>query len=166
MARPLKNMKKDFRQLKQFIAALPKLASNAYENFIQDNFEAESFEDVRVKKWPKRKGKERGRRKLLVKSGALRRSLNSRMYKRPKRIEIIFSSNLPYAKIHNEGGSFQKSTTVRGHRRRTKRGVVSVRRHKRQQRVQIPERQFMGPSARFRKNFGAYIERRLSKLNR
>ena len=51
MARPLKNMKKDFRQLKQFIAALPKLASNAYENFIQDNFEAESFEDIRVKKY-------------------------------------------------------------------------------------------------------------------
>lgn len=77
------------------------------------NFRKQGFDDENIEKWQPRKGsfysgiarlrkrerKESGRA-ILVKSGALRRSLK---YYRSGLSSVIITSNLPYANAHNEG---------------------------------------------------------------
>jgi phage gpG-like protein len=75
------------------------------ENFVKDNFKSESFAG---RKWPARKSRDRSDRrnpdsprKLLIKTSTLLRSIKVQR----KGDSIVVSSNVPYAKIHNEGGT-------------------------------------------------------------
>lgn len=167
MAKKLKHMKRDFKRLENFLAQLPRHAANAYENFVQDNFEREAFEDKGLEQWPKRKRtKGKGSRKLLVNSGALRRSFSHRIEQRGKTKVIVFSSNVPYAKIHNEGGVIKGSAKVRAHSRRTKFGKVNVRSHQRKVNFRVPQRQFMGESKSFDDSLQEYIQEQLIKISK
>ena len=51
-----------------------------------------------------------------------------------------FTSNQPYATLHNEGG--KGSVTVRKHQRKRKGNTHNVRQHMRK--VNMPQRQFVG----------------------
>lgn len=62
------------------------------------SFETKSFGG---KAWPKRILENKG--SLMIQSGALRRSINAKV----SGFTITFTSNLPYAKIHNEGGKIK-----------------------------------------------------------
>ncbi|KAA6304938.1 hypothetical protein EZS27_043411, partial [termite gut metagenome] len=63
------------------------------------NFERKAFFD---KKWPERKYDDT-KGSLLVRSGALRRSISSLR----SGAELTYSSDKPYARIHNEGGEIK-----------------------------------------------------------
>jgi phage gpG-like protein len=63
------------------------------------NFERKAFFE---KKWPERKYDD-GVGSLLVRSGALRRSISSRR----SGAELTYTSDRPYARIHNEGGEIK-----------------------------------------------------------
>lgn len=101
------------------------------------NFERKAFFD---KRWPKRRyNNPKG--SLLMVTGTLRRSIRSTT----SRNGVRFTSAVPYAAIHNEGGSGTK--TVRSHTRRGKGGKThAVRAHSR--RFKIPERRFIGDHPR------------------
>ena len=63
------------------------------------NFEREAFF---TEKWARRKHNDDQSRGLLVRTGNLRRSITAEVTDRDS---VVFSSALPYARIHNEGGT-------------------------------------------------------------
>lgn len=99
-------------QLAKFKAEAPKMTDVMLTialNHSVENFRKQGFEDVGVEKWKTRKtetSRERkrtervGNRAILVKSGALRRSLRK---KKLTAFSGTISSPLIYAKVHNDG---------------------------------------------------------------
>jgi phage gpG-like protein len=69
---------------------------------------------------------------------------------------VAGGAHVPYAQLHNKGGTIQRQVTVRAHHRRehfanTRRGRVKrkaaiVRRHQMRMNLHIRKRQFMGKS--------------------
>jgi phage gpG-like protein len=96
----------------------PRLMREIGELVVNDalkNFKDEAFEG---QKWKPRKdgsstGDRGGRRNLLVKSGKLRRSI--RVTKATAN-SVSVGSDVPYAKIHNEGGVTNPKVTPRSRR--------------------------------------------------
>ena len=72
------------------------------------NFERRAFFDE--KQWPERKFDD-GVGTLMQRHGGLRRSIKSRK----RRGELVYSSNLPYAQIHNEGGEIKVTRKMKGY---------------------------------------------------
>lgn len=93
-----------------------------------------------TKKW-KRRADPNAKGSLLIVTGTLRRSIRSEV----KGDGVRFTSAVPYASIHNEGGSGTKS--VRQHTRTSRKGrQYTVRAHTR--RFTMPQRQFVGDGKR------------------
>lgn len=84
---------------------LPKVLANDTVKFFLQGFNKEGFTDTAFKQWAPRKGKQTGRnatRKILVDSGALRRSVSNSA--KITTFELIkFSVELPYAEYVNNG---------------------------------------------------------------
>lgn len=121
----------------------------------------------------KKKGRRNKGRAILIKSGRLRRSIRARL--EPNK--VIFSTDVPYAQIHNEGGIIQRhamsrlyiqSRTKRGKNKgRFKRGTTPGRGTTTgAYTIRIPKRQFMGPSTKLNRNIIAMIETELKKATK
>lgn len=91
------------------------MTNNLYKNILSDirielteefdrNFERKAFFD---QPWEKRKREGKGT--ILMGSGRLRRSLRSRLIGS----SVIFSSDAPYASIHNQGGKIKVTAKMR-----------------------------------------------------
>ena len=94
-------------------ATLPKVLANDAQRFFGKSFAQEGFEDLGVKKWAPRKKitkKDEGKN-ILVQSGALRRAV-MQSARNISFEQIRFVVDLPYAKIHNEGGKTGKGGTM------------------------------------------------------
>lgn len=72
------------------------------------NFEREAFFSER---WKRRRWNDDETRGLLVRTGALRQSIRAETVGREK---VVFSSESPYAKIHNEGGTITVTRRMKG----------------------------------------------------
>lgn len=81
------------------------LIGNEAKNFFVNSFRKQGFEDRSVVKWKPRKkqDKKRAGRAILVDSGDLRRSIIREPVNKSQ-LQVKISTDLPYAKIHNEGG--------------------------------------------------------------
>lgn len=106
--------KKTMRELRGRINRFIRLTLNdirveAKEEFDM-NFKREAFFN---EKWKRRKGDTDETRGLLVQSGTLRRSIRSQIMEGGKGVEI--TSSVPYAKIHNEGGSITVTRRMKGY---------------------------------------------------
>ena len=154
--------RKERREFRRFLKTAPTLIGNVALNFYQDSWNRQGFLDRRVEKWKPRavSDKRRGSRKLLVKTGKLRRSL--RMKTSGYRIQIY--TDIPYAQIHNEGGRITGTVRVRQHTRRTRSGRVTVRKHTRRVNTRIPKRQFMGPSQTLDKRIEWHLTKSLDQI--
>lgn len=125
------------------------------------NFDRQAFFS---EKWKRRRydptGKERG---ILTKSGSLRRSIISEVEGR----RLIFTSSMPYAKIHNEGGAITVTARMKGYfwhkykeetkrlkgKEMTEEGAFyrAMALKRRGSKIQIPRRMFLGKSAEVEK---------------
>lgn len=87
------------RRIKRLVRrTLDNIRVEAAEEFDR-NFEREAFF---TEKWARRKHNDEQSRGLLVRTGNLRRSITAEVTDRDS---VVFSSALPYARIHNEGGT-------------------------------------------------------------
>ncbi len=110
-----------------------------------------------TKKWKKR-ADPNAKGSLLVVTGTLRRSIKAE--ERPNGVR--FSSAVPYAQIHNEGGKGTKS--VRAHTRRSKNGkTYTVKAHMRK--FTMPQRQFVGDGKRTQEIIKGVINDNLADFN-
>lgn len=118
------------------------------------NFERKAFF---TKKW-KQRANPNAKGSLLIVTGTMRRSIRSEV----KNNGVRFSSAVPYAAIHNEGGKGTKS--VRAHSRKSKKGkTYQVRAHTRK--FQMPQRQFVGDGKRTQEIIKGVINDNLADYN-
>jgi phage gpG-like protein len=100
------NFEQKIIEFKKFEKTVPRLIGNIAKIQFVENFDHEGFTDEAVGSdpWKKRKrnDKNSSRRNILVKTGALRRSIRVGSSPTFRRI-VIGSYGLNYAKIHNEG---------------------------------------------------------------
>ena len=148
------------------------------------NFETESFFG---EAWRRQRDPARAKGHVLVRTGALRRSISARI----DEDSITFQTTLPYAAIHNEGGEIKVTSRMKryfwamyykanGGLGRRKDGTL--RRDQRNARlsaeaefwkhlalmrvgssVKIPRRRFLGAHPELEKAIAAVIERRLNE---
>ncbi|WP_306353694.1 phage virion morphogenesis protein [Flavobacterium sp. '19STA2R22 D10 B1'] len=129
----------------------PTNAGNITLRFINGNFRAGGFQGTNFQRW-KKSNKKNGT--TMVKSGALRIAT----YYTTQNGQVTMKNNLPYAKIHNEGGVINKPSrkaslnfkiSSNGNSRFSKakkanfQQDVKIMAHK----ITIPKRQFMPTSA-------------------
>lgn len=164
------------RLLQQIVEA----AAHEVEEFINDNFEDESFDG---NKWQERKRKEKSRRRLLVKTRRLQRSIRVKLS--GQSIQVV--SDVPYAQIHNEGGTINhpggtpyivtgRKSRARGRRSSLRNfgenqavflkkdgsypeGVKFTKPHK----IDIPKRQYIGNSEELESRIKSRIEEELKE---
>jgi phage gpG-like protein len=165
---------KEFERLK---VTLPKLISNDGQRYFLKNFDKEQWQGQH---WTTRRD-HTNRRKLLVKTGALRRAVsNARREARFDRIrfEVFVQSKkgFNYAQVHNEGGVIRKSGGKRTIGFRMKRGNlvfakkgkatfeqdVNIGAHT----IVIPKRQFLGRNRDFDKLLKGRVDSEIKKLMR
>jgi phage gpG-like protein len=80
------------------------LIGNEAKNFFVNSWRLQGFDDKSVQKWVARKkqDKKRAGRAILVDSGDLRRSIIREPVNKSQ-LSVKISTDVPYAKIHNEG---------------------------------------------------------------
>ncbi|MEH0154665.1 phage virion morphogenesis protein [Limibacter armeniacum] len=148
----------------------PQLVGVTAVSFYKQSFKRKGFIDRGYQRWKPTKKDEKGRwgktgkkknLTTLVQSGRLRRSI--RIVSK-SRDSVTVGTDVPYARIHNEGfkGTVQqriKGTTVREHTRRGSKVKAHKRSgHSRTIKQNIPKRQFMGASAFLGKRIQRQIE--------
>lgn len=116
------------------------------------NFERKAFFGNR---WKPRRNEGKGT--LLLVTGTLRRSIRSSVVGNGVR----FSSQVPYATVHNEGGTIAQN--VRAHQRRRHGKTHDVRAH--QRRINMPQRQFIGDGPDTRRIIKSVIDDNLQQYN-
>jgi len=93
-----------------------------------------------------------------VVTGSLRRSIQAK--ETPDGVK--FTSNQPYATLHNEGG--KGSVTVKQHTRKSKKGKpYTVRQHTRA--MNVPQRQFVGDGEDTRRLIQGVIDDNVQRYN-
>jgi phage gpG-like protein len=149
----------------KFKNAYPRYVGNMAVNFYKDSFKRQGYiESTSIKRWDKRKNNTKGKgRAILVKTGRLRRSIR---IIRSGLGFVVVGSDVPYARIHNEGGwikttqnigSFTRKAHKRKKHSRTWKGAKqnikasqviqsNISAHSRKVNTEIPQRQFMGAS--------------------
>jgi phage gpG-like protein len=160
----------DFNKIgRQLIIDAQTIAEVEMINFIMANFERQGFLDASVQPWQERKNNSDAGRAILTQSGALRDSvkISSSSTK-----QVVASSDAKHAKIHNEGGVINIPVTAKMRKffwfkykqtgeSRYKSMALTKKTHFT---INMPKRQFMGPSEAFNNlidaKFKNMIERR------
>ena len=141
---------------------IPRRIGQDAENHFRDSFKRGGFTDRTLVKWPPRKAQPTDRRgkpvkhTVLFQTGILRNSVRLVRADWNSILIVAGGPHAPYARIHNEGGTISKSTSVRAHTRRAHsarvrgkviaRSAATVHTFNRSINTKIPKRQFMGRS--------------------
>ena len=145
-------------------------------NFSKDRFRFKNWIDKTAEKWQARKRPDRG--SLLLRTGRLKRSIRkiaSGDY------YVVVGTDVPYAQLHNEGGTVSKVVQVKAHTRKvvirqrkvSRKGKVSskvigskmvnVRAQNRKMNRTMPKRQFLGESELLMRRIEMHLNRELNK---
>ncbi|MCW5900477.1 MAG: phage virion morphogenesis protein [Flavobacteriales bacterium] len=150
------------RMQKDLVTKLPKKLGQAAETHFRNSFKNQGFTDKALVPWRKRAKPpmtKRGKQKphtILYQFGLLRNSVRLVRWQWNDIQVVAGGSHVPYAAIHNDGGTISKSVSVRAfdrraHMARTKAGTrmrkeAKVRASTRRMNTVIPQRKFMGDS--------------------
>jgi phage gpG-like protein len=149
--------------LNRTFTVIPSKIGATAVNFSKERFREKDWFDNTKNPWQPLKrnrisrgksGKPRRNQSVLVDTGRLKKSIR-KVY--ADQNIVIIATDVPYAQIHNEGGTIDKTVSVRQHARRQharkgrKRKKVIVKAHtvgahSRKMNLKIPARQFMGQS--------------------
>lgn len=161
--RKLDNIINAYRRLPTEVAAIA--VAFCKERFRDQAWYDTSKQPWRARKRPRPGGPDRSQT-LLVDTGRLKRSVR-KVY--ADNTKVIIGSDVPYAKIHNEGGTISAAVQVKQHgvkeHERTRNGRTvqvrahTVRAHSRRMNLTIPQRQFIGHSAYLEGKLLAHVER-------
>jgi phage gpG-like protein len=144
-------------------------------NFSKDRFREQAWLDETKENWKPRKRprKGRGSQTLLVKTGRLKRSVRKISATEDR---IIIGTDVPYAQIHNEGGTVTATVNVKAHtvnehtRKRKGRNERlkshSVKAHQRKMNTKIPQRQVIGNSKTLQDKIISHITARFERALR
>lgn len=173
-------MKTEFKDLVRIcdnvnraINSVPHKAAVIAVNFSKERFIKKNWIDKTQTEWKKTK-KRKG--STLIKSGRLKRSI--------RKVHVganyaIIGTDVPYAQIHNDGGTIKGTEQVRAHKRRAhkhkrytragkriKAGTVRahiVKSHKRRYKRTIVQRKFIGQSQQLTNKLSDMINSEIKK---
>lgn len=144
------------KRLRKVLPTLPVIVGNEVVNFAKDRFRFGNWRGNSIVPWKKRasKAKRNKGRALLIQSGRLKRSI--RVTQRNSTM-VAIGTNVPYAKIHNEGGiikqparseTFKRNRYVKaGMKGKFKKGKTAGQGFSfKERRINMPQRQFLGNS--------------------
>lgn len=178
MAKP-PDFRKLSKELKKFWEQVPTIAGAKAVAYFKESFRRQGWaENGSLKPWKKRAIAEKGRRRaILIKSGRLRRSI--RIIKKTKDF-VVVGTDVPYAQIHNEGGTIsetvrvpafrRKAHKVKGHKNRGRkikahrRKAAKVKSHSREINITLPRRQFIGQSPDVMKSVERELFRKIDTI--
>lgn len=163
---PLKEVAERFKA--SFPGMLDAMGNDAV-NFVLDNFKKQGFQGAGFQPWAKRKNnKYRKGAAILIKSGRLRRSW--RTTKNVSALNTKISTDVPYARIHNEGGEINHPARKQV-LHFNKKGFSKVSRAKFAQKVNVgahitkmPQRQMIGNSPVLTKQVRQTLEQHFTKV--
>lgn len=157
-----KIIKAKAKQLQRYMnSQLPKQAKDLGIQFFKSRFRAQGWLGESFKPWAKRKKKDKRRpgRNILMDRGKLRNSIRAVI----SGDTITFGSDVPYAKIHNEGGTIshaegKRIITHKVYKSGKRKGKVLFHQNNAKAtfskkvdvgsyKIQMPKRKFMGNSA-------------------
>lgn len=158
------------RRLEEAYHNMPPQIASVALTFIHERFRQENWVDHRTEPWKRRKMTTqfgvtpRNNRKLLIDTGNMKRSIR----KEEASVErVVIATDVPYARVHNDGFRGAVKQQVRAHRRRTQRyGEVEVKKHSRTIHQNIPRRRFMAQSVVLTKMINREIESTMIKALR
>lgn len=174
------NLKQAEQKARKALEAAIVDVGNTAKTFFVENFRKQGFDDKTVQKWkPRKVADKRAGRAILVKTGDLRRSIIRNPANRAA-LTVKISTDLAYAKIHNEGGTINKGERsgkvnfrinkdggFRGGRAKFVKEKksnfqmdVNIGAHS----IAMPKRQFMGDSYNLNEKVKAVIVKRLDKV--
>ena len=157
----------------------PKMAAIEAEYFSKERFVQKNWVDRSRVAWKKRKNNNRGGSLMVGKgSGRLKKSIRKLSYTRNS---VTIGTDVPYAQIHNDGGTINKTVRVKSHTRKvTKRarsertgrvlkkrvsnGTTTVKAHTRKMNTTYPQRQFLGESALLMRRIERLTQREIDKI--
>lgn len=148
--------------------ALPSQIAVIAVNFSKERFRQQNWLDEAPEPWKPRKRRREGGEKrsqsLLVDTGKLKRSI--RKIKATPDL-VVVGTDVPYAKIHNDGGKIEQTVQVKKHQRRThqrtrdgRKEIVNeqtVKTHSRKMNTTIPARRFLGDSDALMKDIEKHV---------
>lgn len=131
---------KVLQQLQQTKTTLPKILANDAKRFFLASWDKQGWDNGGVTSWKERKKttKKTEGKAILVGTGKLRRAVANSV-KEANFDKIRFEVNLPYAAIHNEGGTLHNGG-------------------------EMPKRQFMGDSKTLRNLLEKKINLAINKI--
>lgn len=150
-------------------------------NHFKRNFKLQGFQDGSLKKWPARAGKMRKGNNILIKSGRLRRGVKI-LRTSGSRTVIGVGAEIPYARIHNEGGKIKITAKMRRYffamyysmAERDDTGKVTSENDEakfwknmaltKKTHIDVPKRQFIGPSIGLEKGLDKLVIKELQMI--
>lgn len=162
------------RNLRNMYRKLPGRAGALAIRFVLENFRKQGWQaGAGALPWVPRKAKQNGaRRALLIKSGRLRRGWRYV----PGQNFVTVLNDVPYAPVHNDGGTITGTQEVKEHSRRAHgrkaRGrrqqvkETTVGKHTRTVNTRIPKRKMAGPSLEYNSRLDAMIRTDLDKIEK
>lgn len=152
------------RKLQKLKDNLATIVGNEVVNFTQENFKKQRFQNSGEKNWkarkPNRDSKKRQSRAVLIDSGRLFRSIR---ITQKTRNSVRVGTDVPYAKVHNEGFKGKVKQRVRRHTRTRRGNSHSVKSHNRNMKLNIPKRKFLGKSYILNRRIARRVVRLIKK---
>lgn len=146
-------------KLSRLYNRFPGLAAIEAVNFTKERFVRKNWVDKSREAWPKRKRKGRG--SLMVASGRLKRSIRKI---KVTRNGVTIGTDVPYAQLHNEGGVINKTVNVRQHSRKRQGRSFTVKSHRRNMKLTMPERRFIGESAVLMRRIERVMQKEMNEI--
>jgi phage gpG-like protein len=162
-------------EFNKMLRQLPNIIGNTAMNYYKKSFTYQGWNETgsSVDKWDEREPNPRqtpaqkkyenkaGKRNVLVQTGRLWRSI--RIISQDART-VRVGTDVPYARIHNEGGVVNRVDKVRAHTRKGKDKTAKVRVHSRTMKYTMPRRKFMGASTGLNAKIAQKIMERMKKI--
>lgn len=156
-------------RLSKLYNKFPEGAAIEAENFSNERFvmknwvdrtaspwkKAEPVPDWIPKKWRKKSGS------LMVQSSRLKNSVRTIA---TTRNSVTIGTDVPYAQIHNEGGTVNQTVNIKAHSRKRKGRTENVKGHQRKRKFKIRQRKFIGESAILMRRIERFVEREIKEI--
>ena len=166
----ISDFEKKIKALETLYRRFPTQIAAIAVKFSKDRFVEQAWFDTHKEAWKPRRQRRKGGKKrsqtLLVDTGRLKKSIR----KISANVNtIIIGTDVPYAELHNYGGTVKKTVTVKQHIRkehirqnkRSRKKVLikehAVHSHTRNMNLNIPQRQFLGNSNELTNQLMKYI---------
>jgi phage gpG-like protein len=148
----------------KFNDIIPNIIAETATEYYQFNFKKQSFDGTPWQPLSANyaKRKTRGRGRILTATGKLQRSIRPTLVTPAKIVISAGNTNVPYARVHNEGLRVSGVRSVRTYKNRNFMGKgkpVQIKAHSRTVNFKMPKRQFIGVSNELNK----LLHQRLTK---